>query len=177
MLCRISRRFWIWPPFWPRRSHLRAQEVFLDIFLMKRCYFSKALDKNVIHALWFFIVEFQPSFLNNDLIIIIRQRKDKIFHLKLKFQFLWSTFFPSKLGSSKFDPLAKHDKSTKWRFVKKLFHYILDFAMETSKKVKQKVMNDITDETKHLVSHSYEVKSLKLLSVARISSGKFFKLP
>ena len=26
--CRISRRFWIWPPFWPLRSHTRAQVNF-----------------------------------------------------------------------------------------------------------------------------------------------------
>ena len=58
-----------------------------------------------------------------------------------------------------------------------LSHYILDFAMETSKKVKQKEIKSTTDEAKHLVSHSYEVISVKVLSLVRNSSGEFFKLP
>ena len=58
-----------------------------------------------------------------------------------------------------------------------LSQYILDFAMETSKKVKQKEIKSTTDEAKHLVSHSYEVISVKVLSLVRNSSGEFFKLP
>ena len=39
---RISRRFWIWPSFWPQRSHLRAQRLFPKPTSNKNPLFSKA---------------------------------------------------------------------------------------------------------------------------------------
>ena len=49
-----------------------------------------------------------------------------------------------------------------------LSHYNLDFAMETSKKVKHKEMITITDEATHLVSQIYQVSGHKVSFLGRI---------
>ena len=55
---------------------------------------------------------------------------------KRKKKFLISETFPPKNCEIELFSIdcRYHNKSTEWRIVKKLSHYILDFAMETSKK-------------------------------------------
>ena len=60
-----------------------------------------------------------------------------------------------------------HNKNVEMANREELSHYNLDFAMETSKKVKQKEIKTITDEAKHLVSYIYLLSGCKVTVFGR----------